>query len=431
MLKTKIHAPGGRSGRRFHHTTRCAGEQLHAACRAVAALVLLVLVLWPVESRAYDSDRFRPYIHFRSAEFNTAWGVLDAWGFGFGANFNQYLGAEFVIDSYEQDVQDPRFHGVGEQSALTLVPQLRLRYPLGNHRWVVYGVAGAGVAFLQFNDRKVPVYGLDIEADATRPVVAAGGGLEYFLADNVTFNLEGKYLWIPTMRVQIDGESRRHDMSAALFTMGLRAYFSKNHERPFFEEEDHVGTRLYFGARFGGSYLTDTRIAPGLKLDPEVSAWFSEINHGGGLTMGANFGRDWGVELAADFSEYTLNVDEFGPIGEYSVYTITPLLRLRVPLKGGRVVPYLMAGMGFTYAEFNDRKSAGAGLRIDADGIHPSISAGGGVEYFMARNFSLNADMRWNHTWNHRFRVNDRTYGRGDFSAVNLMLGMRLYLWEL
>jgi opacity protein-like surface antigen len=311
------------------------------------------------------------------------------------------------------------------------VPQLRLRYPFGNQKWVVYGLAGAGVGFLQFNDRKSPAFGVDIEADATRPVVASGVGIEYFLADNVTFNLEGKYLWIPTMRARIDGETRRLDMSAMLFTMGVRAYFVENHPRPLFEQESPVGNRLYIGARFGGSYLIDTRLAPGLKLDPEVSAWFSEINHAGGLTLGANFGRDWGVELAADFSEYTLTLNDLGPIGEYSVYNLTPMLRLRVPLKGGRVVPYIMGGIGATYSEFNDRKPAGGGLNIVADGFHPSISVGGGVEYFVARNFSLNADMRWNHTWNHRVRVDHRTYGRGDFSAVNLMLGFRVYLWEL
>jgi opacity protein-like surface antigen len=170
-------------------------------------------------------------------------------------------------------------------------------------------------------------------------------------------------------------------------------------------------------------------LSNGVGLAPEVSAFWSKVSHFGGLAAGANFGRHLGVELAADFTEFTLTDDEFGSVAEYSVYAVMPLLRLRLPLWEGRVVPYLMAGGGITYAEFNDRKPAAFDIHVSGDGFHPALSVGGGVEYFFTRNFSLNLDTRWLYTWNHRLRVDDRR-ARGDFAALNVFLGFRVYLLE-
>jgi opacity protein-like surface antigen len=390
----------------------------------------MALAFCPKPATARDAPGFQPYLHFRSAEFNTAWGVNDGWGFGLGADFNRYLGAELAVDFYELDLDDHRFGTVGEMAVWSIVPQLRLRYPLGRGRWVPYFLTGAGVSFLQFNDRKPVAFGLDLEADGAKAVVAVGVGLEYFLADNVTFNLENKYLWVQRQNALIAGERRRLDMSAPLVTMGVRAYFRETEPRLLFEQEYPVRNRLYAGARFGGSILTDRQWAPGVRLDPEASALWSTVNHYGGLTFGANLGKHLGVEFAGEMTEFTIWLADHGQVGEYSVYTIVPHLRWRFPFRQGRVVPYFLTGLGATYAEFNDRKPAGHHLDIDAKGFSPAVSAGGGVEYFMARNFSINSDVRWLHTWNQRIRVGSRT-SRGDFSALNFFVGFRLYLLEL
>jgi opacity protein-like surface antigen len=393
------------------------------------AAVCFALVFGSAPLIAGQSDGFRPYLHFRSAEFNTAWGVNDGWGFGLGTDINRYFGAELAVDFYELDLEDHRFGVVGEMGAWNIVPQLRFRYPLGRGRWVPYFLAGGGVSFLQFNDPKPAAFGQVIDADGTRPVLAVGVGLEYFLADNVTFNLENKYLWVQRQDAMIAGERRRLDMSAPLLTMGVRAYFRETEPRLLAEQEDATPTRLYAGARFGGSVLTERQWAPGVRLEPEANA-LSSVNHYGGLALGANFGNHWGIEFAGEMTEFNLWLADHGAVGEYSVYTIVPHARFRYPLRQGRVVPYLLAGIGATYAEFNDRKPAGEHLRIAAKGVNPAISVGGGVEYFMARNFSINSDVRWLHTWNHQLRVNGRT-SKGDFSTLNFFVGFRLYLLEI
>jgi hypothetical protein len=60
-----------------------------------------------------------------------------------------------------------------------------------------------------------------------------------------------------------------------------------------------------------------------------------------------------------------------------------------------------MAGVGITYAEYNDAKPPGLGLKVYSKGIYPALGVGAGLEYFVVRNFSLNADARWLYTWDH------------------------------
>ena len=54
-----------------------------------------------------------------------------------------------------------------------------------------------------------------------------------------------------------------------------------------------------------------------------------------------------------------------------------PQLRLRYPL-GGRLIPYLVAGVGLAIAETNDRKPKGADVPLSAhdSGLPAAIGAG-------------------------------------------------------
>jgi opacity protein-like surface antigen len=89
-----------------------------------------------------------------------------------------------------------------------------------------------------------------------------------------------------------------------------------------------------------------------------------------------------------------------------------------------------MAGVGITYAEYNDAKLPSIGLRVDSKGIYPALGVGAGLEYFVVRNFSLNADARWLYTWDHEIKIADTLKGTGDFSAVQFNLGFRVYLFD-
>ena len=391
--------------------------------------LLLAGSLEPGLARAEDADRFRPYLRFHSGDLSPQWGVDDLWSFGLGANFNGWMGGELAVDFFERDLDLAPYGGLGEVSAWNVVPEIRLRRPLLNQRLVPYLVAGIGPSFLQFNDRKASGFDLDIDVEGWTFAIAAGAGLEYFIADNVTFGIEGKYMWVNPIEGRIDGQPIDVDLSSPLFTFGLRIYFDENQPRPFVDLASPAPNRFFFGLRLGGSMRTDERWIPGVNLKPEASAW-GGVNQTGALSLGMDFGHHLGVELAVDSLEHGIDVDSLGTVGEYGMGVAIPYLRLRYPIERGRWVPYLMAGLGLAYGEFNDAKASGQGFNIDAKGIHPALGLGGGIEYFVARNFSLNLDTRWLYTWDHEIEISDSLSGRGDFSAFLVSLGFRVYLLE-
>lgn len=380
---------------------------------------------------AEDGPKPRAYLHFRAGEISPQWEVDDHYGISFGYNFNRFLGVEFAVDSFERELDLSGIGVIGEESVASFVPQLRVRYPVLKDRLVPYVVMGAGPAVLQFNDRRKAGFGREIDADVTRAGFVLGGGLEYFLADNIAVGFEGKYLWMDEVDVRVDGVAYPKDLSSFMGALSLRVYFSENFPRPLVEESPPSPSRLYFGIQYGGAALTDDRITSDIKLDAEASAWGGLFNQVGGVRLGADLGSNWGVEFALDVTEGNLLVDDLGAVGEYSLYPALFQLRLRQPLGRGRWVPYFLAGGGIMYAEFNDKKEPGQNLDVDAKGVYPALGVGGGIEYFVARNFSMNLETRWIYSWDHAFTVGTGPEEKGDLSLFQAQIGFRLYLLEL
>lgn len=396
---------------------------------ATGAALCLAGALAP-NAHAEDADRFRPYLRFHSGDVSPLWGVDDLWSFSLGANFNRYMGAELTLDFFEREHESEKLGGVlGEVSAWNPLPYLRLRYPMLKDRLVPYALFGVGPTFLQFNDRQKAAFGQEVDIEGWTVSVGLGGGIEYFLNDNMTFGIEGKYLWMNPIDARVAGESTEVELSSAMFTFGLRVYWDENNPRPLLGEPGELTrNRFYFGLRLGGHILTDDAFSNGVSFGAEPSAKGS-FSQTGSLAFGYDFGEHLGVELVADSLEPNLEYEGYGAISEYGMGAVLPYLRLRLPTNRGRWVPYLMAGAGIVYGESNDQKEAGADLHIDAKGIYPALAVGGGIEYFVTRNFSLNADARWLYSWGHEFEINGRR-AEGDFSTVMLNVGFRAYLFE-
>jgi opacity protein-like surface antigen len=396
-----------------------------------AILVLLIsleLLLAAGPSYGEDSDRLRPYLRFHSGDISSTWKVYDMWSFALGANFDRHWGAELGIDFYEKDFK-PTGSRFGEVGALHLVPQVRLRKPFLDNRLVPYMLVGAGVSFLQFNDEKEPAFGHRVKINTGTFTVTAGAGLEYFIADNVTLGFEGKYFWLQPAHGSVDGRKVDVDLSAPAFTVGIRAYLDENRPRPLADTQSQRQGRFYFGVRMGGSVLTDSRWTQGVQLETESSS-FGSVNQTGGLLFGWDFSRNWGVELAADSDEFRMSLDGLGQVGEYGMGILIPQARYRIPLDNGRWVPYVTAGMGIAYSEFNDKAPNGYGHDFKGSGIYPACSVGAGVDYFLIRNISLLADVGWFTTWGHKMEVDNRTLKKGDFSAFMFHVGFRVYLFD-
>lgn len=377
-------------------------------------------------AQAEDADRLRGYFRFSSGDIEPLWGVDDHWSLGLGLNFNRYVGAELAFDYYLKDWGAPL--AVGEASGYHLVPELRVRYPLFKDRLVPYLVAGVGPSWIQGKDVKSSAFGSTVQVEGYTFSVAAGAGIEYFFADNLTFDIEGKYLWVDPIQGKVNGVPQPVDVSAAMFTFGLRIYFDENTPRPLVSQEKDPESRFYFGVRAGADILTDEHWVSGVRLRPEQAAWGKVASQSGGLLLGMDLGRNFGVEIAGDHVNHLIEVDGLGNVAEYGQGWILANLRLRFPF--GRWSPYVYAGGGIAYGEFKDYQPVSAGLHLEGNTMHPALNVGAGVEYFITRNFSLNADARWGYTWDHEFGIQNRMpASSGDYSIFAATIGFRAYLF--
>ncbi len=397
---------------------------------AAAMFVLLVGLAGAPLSCVYaqDSDRLRGYFRFSSGDVEPLWGVDDHWSLGLGVNFNRYVGAELAFDYYLKDWGKPE--PIGEASSYHFIPEIRLRYPLWHDRLVPYVIAGIGPSWVQGKDVKSPFFGQTVSLESYTYSFAAGAGIEYFIQDNVTFDLEGRYIWVNSVNGTLNGQPQPVDLSAPLFTFGLRVYFDENKPRLLVSESKESVARVYFGVRAGADWLTDDRWVSGVRLRPEQSAWGKVASQTGGLLAGIDLGNNFGVEIAGDHINHLIEVNGLGRVAEYGQGWVTANLRVRFPYR--RWSPYVYAGGGMAYGEFKDYQPASAGLTLQGEQIHPAVNVGGGVEYFILRNFSVNADLRWAYTWDQSFGIEKYLAKQtGDYSIFAATLGFRVYLFEL
>jgi opacity protein-like surface antigen len=143
------------------------------------------------------------------------------------------------------------------------------------------------------------------------------------------------------------------------------------------QAEDLDRPRAYLGLRVGES-------------NPLVRA-----NDVAGVSLGVDLGRFLSAELSADFYELPLDVPGRGQAGEYGVMALAPQLRIRYPLLGGNLVPYVLGGVGAGVLQFNDRKRPGFGLSIEEEAVRAIGIVGAGVEYFLADNLALGLEGRY------------------------------------
>jgi opacity protein-like surface antigen len=394
-----------------------------------AALLGLVVIVAGI-AHAQDSDRPRFYLGLRGQDTNPSAGVHDAWGLSLGANLGRYWGLELSADSYELRVKSGG-RSVGEYGVVALVPQVRLRYPLFGDRLVPYVVGGVGAAFTEFNDRKPPGFGRSIEdTESSALVGTVGAGLEYFVADNIAVGAEVKYVLAGDTTIRIDGTPRDQEIQSPLIALALRMFVPELRPPPVADPEQPLGARLYFGVRTGAAITTDRNGFESLTLEPEPPAFFSEGNELFGALLGVDIGRHWGVELVADAYEARLADAELGSLKEVAIVTVIPHVRWRYPLLGGRVVPFLSAGVGLGYVELNDSKPPSEIRNPQGSSFGVAAAAGGGIEYFVASNISLGLDARYQTSRAHTFRLDGRDHDAHADSVI-VALTLRAHLLKV
>jgi opacity protein-like surface antigen len=149
------------------------------------------------------------------------------YGFALGAQIGRYLGVELPIEGYEVRLDLPGFGSLGEYAVYSLVPQARVRYPLFDERLWPYALGGVGMSFGEFNDPAPGIgrIGFVHGEDSTNLAGILGGGLEWFVASNVSLTGEARYLFARGQTLRIGEDTRYGGNFDSLFlTIGLRVY---------------------------------------------------------------------------------------------------------------------------------------------------------------------------------------------------------------
>ena len=386
----------------------------------------------PVESLGEDSEKLRYYLGIRFGESNPATNAHDVVGFSVGANFSHYVGFELSGDFYELFVDTPMFGDVGELGTLALIPQVRLRYPLFKDRLTPYLIAGVGAALTQFNDLKPPGFGLAISAgNQAQFMGAVGAGIEYFFADNIALGLEGKYLMAADRTITIENTPQQIGMNTGLATVALRMFYPQLRPHTFAGSGPESPTRFYLGLRIGGGIPVNDQLFTGVEAEPEGPAYGGEVNQLFGAALGANIGRYFGVELLVQGYEVNLTLPNTGSVGEYAIHAIMPEFRLRYPLLNGRLEPYLLGGVGVTFAEYNDQTPAFVGLNIKAEDFAVGGLLGGGIEYYLMSNIALGFQTEYLIARGHTLQINDGPVLNGNLDSFLFSFSLRVFLFEL
>ena len=163
--------------------------------------------------------------------------------------------------------------------------------------------------------------------------------------------------------------------------------------------EEPLWPRWYWAARLGTALLPDTEVARGISA--------SRLQQATGMSFGADVGRHLGFEIAGDVFE--ANLKRRGrDIGEYGVFSLIPQIRLRAALPGTPMTPYLLAGAGVSLNEFNDRKKPAVGLSVRADDLAVVGTVGAGLEYTLADDIAIGAELRYLVSRGHEIEIAGR-----------------------
>jgi opacity protein-like surface antigen len=405
---------------------------------AIAAVVAVLLLGSAAVGHAQDTNDTLFYLGFRLGvaalvKKETAPGIhMDRpeqlTGMYAGFNINRFLGVELTIDRFETDIHLSDKRKIGEYGLIALIPHVRLRYPVLNGRLVPYALAGVGVTENEFNDRKEPGIGMHVKARDTEVVGSFGVGVEYFVAKNIAFGGDVRYMISRGHEITVGDHTQELMLDSLFIAGGIRLIFPDpdTASRPAVDPGDK--RTLYIGVRAGGAAPLHSEIATGLEAQPQYVS-IGDLDPLLSVDIGMNFTKYLGAELSFEGYSPILAVPGLGKIGEYGLYMVIPQLRVRYPLWDGRFVPYGLLGIGVGFAEFKDRKPHGAGMDIHANDFAPIGGLGVGFDYFVAHNIAIGLETKYIYSRDHEFKLNGRTQNV-NLDSIFTSAGVRIFFFD-
>jgi len=347
-------------------------------------------------------DEFAGNVHDESHEFPGS-NINIPIGLSLGYNLSKHFGVELQGVGTEPDVRsDGAFGKLAEYSNISVFGSLRYRYPMGDGRFVPWGLGGIGWSLNAINDATTPR--VKVSGDGSTIAGTLALGFDYFLADDVAVGASAQSFIYPSIDTEVfnkDTGERLHG-SNNLTSMALLVHIRVFPGKP--RSADGTGMqrealfdtdeRRYYLFGTGGDHVFfDDKYGGGLTAK---AAGSSNWTLGGG--GGVNLDKHWGVELALlSDSDLNINAGELGKIGEMGIFTILPTARYRWQFWGGRLVPFATAGIGVAINRPNDprnivdvfQKGSRRTPKYDIQSTSVAGSVGIGLEYFLNHHLSI------------------------------------------
>ncbi|ADJ27239.1 outer membrane beta-barrel protein [Nitrosococcus watsonii] len=341
-----------------------------------------------------------------------------------GADLGRYWGIELAYDYIKTNLLQTSGKKAGDYAATTWLGQLRFRYPLLQERLVPYLLAGGGIGIGEFSGRED--FSFTGGGSDTVPLGVVGGGAEYFITDNIALGVEAKYyfgfhpdIWVGTKEreLTLDAVGVTANMRVYLDELATGKYARLGQQRP---ARDKDAMRGYLSLRGGVAFLTDRNAVPEASFDSTSGPWPSG-------SIGMNFNKHWGMELAGDYGRTQLRSPTFGKITGYPIWTISVLGRFRYPLLDDKLSPYILAGPGLGFAEIGDpdQPLSVTGLGGGQDNSIVAIF-GAGVDYFVGYNIALNLEVKRAAFFNTQVKINGQSETLSP-EFVSLTAGIRVF----
>ena len=331
-------------------------------------------------------------------------------GGGVGYNIDDHWGAEFQVNGVDPWLRSESQGAVKRIAVRGFVPAVRYRWQLDDGQFVPYLTGGVGASSNDVHGNFSPF----VSASSTRTTVVGSlsAGFDYFISENVAAGLEFRSLIHPSQDAEAiytnprTGQITRFDDSTNLTAISLLAHLKvfpgqplgADGGRTFFLADhgpfDTDEVRGYVSGLFGYDYMWDRNAGSGVRLRDEGG----DTNLTKGGAVGMNFDGNWGAEVQLLYTMVDIRQTTGTRFAKLDIFEVLPVLRYRYPLLAGRLVPFLIGGIGTALLDTAEDRPSFESRNGHQVIVFPHFDPGGpaivgvlgvGIEYFLNHHLSV------------------------------------------
>jgi hypothetical protein len=331
-------------------------------------------------------------------------------GGGVGYNIDEHWGAEFQVNGVDPWLRSESRGAVNRIAVVTFVPAARYRWHLYDGRLVPYLTGGVGVSSNDVHGNFSPF--TSASSTQTTVVGSLSTGFDYFISENVAAGLEFRSLIHPSQDAVATyinprtGRITNVDDSTNLTALSLLAHIRVFPGQPLGDEGgrkfflashgpfDTDEMRGYVTGLFGYDWIWDRNAGSGVHLRDRGG----DANLTKGGAVGMNFDGNWGAEVQLLYTMVDIRRTTGTRFAKLDLFEVLPVLRYRYPLLAGRLVPFLIGGIGTALLDTNEDRPTFESRNGRQVVVYPHFDPGGpaivgvlgaGIEYFLNHHLSV------------------------------------------